>query len=79
MCAERNAIGRAVVDGRKKLKALAIVVDADRPVPPCGACRQVISEFAGKDVEVRTRMKNGKEAGYTVGELLPHAFTPDFL
>ena len=79
MCAERNAIARAVVAGHKKLSAIAIVVDAERAVPPCGACRQVIAEFAAKDVPVRTRTPSGKEAQYTLGDLLPHAFTRDFL
>lgn len=79
VCAERNAVGRAVGDGRRALKAMAIVVDARSPVPPCGMCRQVMAEFAGPDLPVRTRTLNGQEQGYTLGELLPHAFTRDFL
>lgn len=79
VCAERNAIGRAVVEGAKKVIAVAIVANAARPTPPCGACRQVISEFAEPSVPVRYRSPAGKEGRYTVGELLPDAFNRDFL
>lgn len=79
LCAERNAIARGVADGRRVLKAVAIVVDARAPVPPCGMCRQVMAEFAGPDLQVRTRTLHGQEQAYTLGELLPHAFTREFL
>ncbi len=78
MCAERNAIGRMVAEG-KKLRAVAIVVDSKRPTPPCGMCRQVIAEFGPKTLEVRSRTLQGTEERYTLGELLPHAFTSEFL
>ena len=73
VCAERNALGRVVVDGKKPV-ALAIVVDSRRPTPPCGACRQVIAELLPEDAEVRTRTVSGKETRYTVAGLLPDAF-----
>ncbi len=73
VCAERNALGRAVVDGKKPV-ALAIVVDSRRPTPPCGACRQVMGELLPKDAPVGTRTVSGKEKKYTVAELLPDAF-----
>jgi len=79
VCAERNAIGKAVNEGRRKLVALAIVVDSREPCPPCGMCRQVIAEFATPDLPVRMRNLKGEEGRYTLGELLPHAFTKDFL
>ena len=44
-CAERTAIFKAVSEGRTKFKALAVVADTEGPCAPCGACRQVISEF----------------------------------
>ncbi|AGB41512.1 cytidine deaminase, homotetrameric [Halobacteroides halobius DSM 5150] len=44
-CAERTAIFKAISEGKKDFKALAVVADTDDPVSPCGACRQVISEF----------------------------------
>lgn len=46
LCAERVAIFKAVSDGKLDFKAIAIYVDSDKSFPPCGACRQVISEFA---------------------------------
>src|SRR5262245_50406405 len=45
ICAERNAVFHAVAQGYSKIKAVAIITEADSPTPPCGACRQVISEF----------------------------------
>lgn len=79
MCAERNAIGQAVGARAGKVRAVAIVADSEIPCPPCGMCRQVIAEFAPPDVPVRTRNLKGVERQYTVRELLPDAFGPDFL
>ncbi len=81
VCAERNAIGRAVGDGKRTLKAMAVVVDSHEPCPPCGMCRQVMAEFAapGMDIPVRMRDLQGREASYSLAELLPHAFTKTFL
>lgn len=78
LCAERNAIGHMVCEG-KQLAAVAIVVDSAKPTPPCGMCRQVIAEFGAAGLEVRTRNLTGSEEKFTVGELLPHAFTAEFL
>jgi cytidine deaminase len=78
MCAERNALARMVVDGRKPA-ALAIVVASRRPTPPCGACRQVMTELCPPDMPVRSRTSSGKEQRFTVRKLLPHAFGPDDL
>ena len=78
ICAERSAIARMVAEG-KKLIAVAIVVDSAKPTPPCGMCRQVMAEFAPSSLEVRSRNIKGAEERYTLGELLPHAFTAEFL
>lgn len=52
-CAERTAIFKAVSEGKKDFRAVAIATpDADYPVSPCGACRQVISEFMSGDIPV---------------------------
>ena len=46
MCAERVCVGRAIDHGEKDFSALAIVADTETPIVPCGACRQVLAEFA---------------------------------
>lgn len=78
-CAERNALAAGVAQGRGQPVAVAIVVDTPTPCPPCGMCRQVMLEFAPKELPVRSRNLKGDEARYSLGELLPHAFTSDFL
>jgi len=78
-CAEQNAIAGAVAEGAKRIAALAIVASTTAPCPPCGRCRQTASEFALPETPVRSRASTGEEARYTVGELLPHAFGPEFL
>jgi cytidine deaminase len=78
VCAERNAMGAMVLKGRTP-RRVAIVVDHSRPVPPCGVCRQVLAEFAGPDVPVRSRTLKGDVLETTVGALLPFAFSGEFL
>lgn len=78
VCAERNALARAVIE-QKKLVALAIVVDSREPTPPCGMCRQVIAEFGSSTTPIGSRTVAGKEARWTLAELLPHAFTRSYL
>ncbi|CAM4303099.1 cytidine deaminase [Listeria booriae] len=75
-CAERTAIFKAVSEGKQHFKKLVIVADTDGPVAPCGACRQVISEFCEPDMPVVLTNMKGDVAEVTVGELLPGAFTP---
>lgn len=71
-CAERTAIFKAVSEGRTKFKALAVVADTDGTCSPCGACRQVISEF-----EIPYIIMANLKGEYTVVELdglLPFRF-----
>jgi len=80
VCAERAAIFRAVVDGKSKLVAMAVVADANLPCPPCGSCRQVMAEFGSADAMVGFRSAASREEEkYTLQELLPHAFSKSFL
>ena len=79
VCAERNSIGHAVVKGDKSLEAIVIYTEEERLTPPCGACRQVISEFLSADASVIATNHLGKQKHWTVGQLLPDAFTPEFL
>jgi cytidine deaminase len=72
ICAERVAVFRAVADGARRITAIALAGPGD-DVSPCGACRQVLAEFAGDDLPV-TFLRNGKEVTRTLGELLPETF-----
>ena len=74
-CAERTAIFKAVSEGQTKFKALAVVADTEGPCAPCGACRQVISEF-----EIPRIIMANLRGDYTVVELeglLPFRFGAD--
>ncbi|MBO6218301.1 MAG: cytidine deaminase [Treponema sp.] len=71
-CAERTAVFTAVAEGAKRIRAVAIAAPkADYPVGPCGACRQVLSEFGDESVPVifGSKIENVKKA--TLGELYP--------
>lgn len=73
-CAERNAVFAAIVDGCRDFEALAIAGGQDAPVMPCGACRQVLAEFA-PTLEIHTTNLKGSEHSTTnLGELFPQAF-----
>ena len=76
-CAERTALFKAYSEGIKKFKALAVVADTERPVPPCGACRQVMAEFCPPDMPVYLTNLKGDILETTVQELLPGAFTAE--
>ncbi|PEL11364.1 cytidine deaminase [Bacillus sp. AFS017336] len=78
-CAERTALFKAYSDGITEFTAVAVVADTKRPVPPCGACRQVLFELCGPDTEVYLSNLNGVIQETTVKELLPGAFTSEDL
>jgi cytidine deaminase len=73
VCAERMAIGAAVAAGARTLRRVVVTSDADPPVAPCGACRQLLAEF-GLDTEVLAVGPAG-ERRWTLRDLLPDAFT----
>ncbi|HVB31418.1 MAG TPA: cytidine deaminase [Gemmatimonadaceae bacterium] len=78
VCAERVALGAAVAEGRREFLAVAIATEAEEPTPPCGVCRQALVEFA-PELVVLSVTRGGREARWTLNELLPHAFTPHSL
>ncbi|MCA1039078.1 cytidine deaminase [Bacillus infantis] len=78
-CAERTAIFKAYSEGDKKYTAMAVVADTERPVSPCGACRQVISELCPNTMKVVLTNLKGDINELTVEELLPGAFSPEDL
>ena len=76
ICAERVALPAAVVAGARDFLALAVVGDGDGPCTPCGACRQVLFEFA-PDLLVIAGGADGAVARYVLGrDLLPDGFGP---
>ncbi|ADQ15092.1 cytidine deaminase [Halanaerobium hydrogeniformans] len=75
-CAERSAIFSAISDGKEKIKALLLVSNTQKTITPCGACRQVINEFADGEIEIiMVTEKGGKEKIMSNLELLPGAFS----
>lgn len=73
ICAERNAIGSAIADGERKIKAIAIYSPKMDKCTPCGACRQVISEFADENTDVILKIGDELKV-YKISELLPETF-----
>ena len=73
MCAERVALFKAIADGQRKFRRIAVVTDTPQIVTPCGACRQVIWELCG-DIEVLLRTLKGDQYVISANELLPYAF-----
>lgn len=78
-CAERTAMFKAVSEGDRTFKALAVSADTEGPVSPCGACRQVLAEFCAPDMPVYLTNLKGDVQDTTISELLPGAFTPEDL
>ena len=86
VCAERSAVFQAVAAGahldgaggrrEQPFEALVLWASSDRPTPPCGACRQVLAEFAAcpEDLEVVMVGEGGDRERATLAELLPRAF-----
>jgi len=72
ICAERNAIASAIARGKITFAAVAISApDSSEPVGPCGACRQVLSEFIPPDAPIRFAGNGQKQVNTTLGALLP--------
>ncbi|MFC3927276.1 cytidine deaminase [Streptococcus caprae] len=74
-CAERTAIFKAVSEGYRDFADLVIYGETDKPISPCGACRQVMSEFFNQDLPVTLVAKDKSTVVMTVRELLPYSFT----
>lgn len=74
ICAERAALFRAVTEGEREFQAIAISASGPRPTPPCGACRQVMHEFA-PELTILLAGDDGTTEQWRLGDLLPRAFT----
>ncbi|MDR6984866.1 cytidine deaminase [Rheinheimera pacifica] len=79
VCAERNAIGAAVVAGERKFTALMVYTPQQMLTPPCGICRQVIAEFFSPNAPIASCNHLHQQQNWSLGELLPAAFTPTYL
>ncbi len=77
MCAERVAIFKAVAAGAERIRALAVVTE--NAGSPCGACRQVMREFAPDDMPVYISNIEGEYRTRTLAQLLPEGFSADDL
>ena len=83
-CAERTAVFKAVSEGAREFKAIAIAGGAENAdgkveikdfCPPCGVCRQVLSEFCNRDFEIILTNGKGEQKVFTLGQLLPESFS----
>jgi cytidine deaminase len=73
VCAERVAMFTALAAGHRRFRRIAIVADARRPTPPCGACRQILWEFAG-DIEIVLANLRRETGRHRLADLLPLPF-----
>jgi cytidine deaminase len=78
VCAERVAVYKAVSEGVRQFRRMAIAADTDTLTPPCGACRQILWEFCG-DIEIVLANPRGKTETYRLKELFPKPFDVSYL
>ena len=74
VCAERVAMFKALSEGYRAFVRIAVVADTSEPTSPCGACRQVLWEFA-PDLEVTLANLTATVGRHRLADLLPHAFS----
>jgi cytidine deaminase len=73
VCAERVAMFKALSEGHRHFRRVAVVADTADPTPPCGACRQILWEFAG-DIDVTLANLSDVTGTHRLSALLPHPF-----
>jgi len=78
ICAERVAVFKAVSEGARKFRRIAVAADTDTLTPPCGACRQILWEFCG-DIEVILANPRGKTETLRLRDLFPRPFDASYL
>lgn len=74
LCAERTALVSAIAAGVSKFSAIAVVADTKIPISPCGACRQVLAEFA-PELKILLSTLEGPPESFCLSYLLPRAKT----
>ena len=78
ICAERVAVFKAMSEGIREFRRIAVAADTETLTPPCGACRQILWEFCG-DIEVVLLNPRGKTESLRLKDLLPRAFDASYL
>jgi cytidine deaminase len=78
VCAERVAVLKAISEGVRKFRRVAIATDTDALTPPCGACRQILWEFCG-DIEIVLVNLRGQTETYRLKDLFPKPFDVSYL
>jgi cytidine deaminase len=79
MCAERVAIFKAASEGPLRISKIAVIADGEKPVTPCGCCRQMIWEFGGDGTLVVMSNLSGAAQKLSIVDLFPHPFDSSFL
>jgi cytidine deaminase len=78
LCAERVAVFKAISEGARQFRRVAVAADTETLTPPCGACRQILWEFCG-DVELVLANPRGKTESFRLKDLFPRPFDASFL
>jgi cytidine deaminase len=78
LCAERVAVFKAISEGVREFRRIAVAADTETLTPPCGACRQILWEFCG-DIEITLVNPRGKTETMRMKDLFPRAFDASFL
>lgn len=78
VCAERVAVFKAISEGVRQFRRVAVAADTDTLTPPCGACRQILWEFCG-DVEIVLVNPRGKTETHRMRDLFPKPFDASYL
>lgn len=83
VCAERTAIFKAVSEGEREFEMIAVAGGKDGIIsgsfPPCGVCRQVMAEFCKADFKILVVTGENSYKEYSLKELLPEAFGPEYI
>ena len=78
MCAERVAVFKAISEGARKFRRIAVAADTEALTPPCGACRQILWEVCG-DIEIALINSRGQSEALRLRDLFPRPFDATFL
>lgn len=78
LCAERVAVFKAISEGVRKFRRIAVAADTEKLTPPCGACRQILWEFLGNADVILVNLQ-GKTATFKMRDLLPEPFDASFI